>query len=338
MRCCRPALAVALLAPGLLAGCQPYRTEVAQDHYARGIMAMEADDLWRALAELKKAVEFDSKLSLAHAAIGDIHRKQGNHKLAAEAYELACESNPYAFRPHYNLGVTYQQLAGEIAAPEAGDDYIRRAVQVYLRAVTLKPDDFDTNLNLSACYFQQGKYDMAEQYCKASIQATPSNPYAYSNLGIIYDAQNRPYDAIRAYKDSLERDVHQPKLLLNLGSTYLRLGRLAEALHAFELAAKEDPNSPDPWVQIGTCHFLKKDYDQASLAYDKARQLDDRCPDAYRGLGVVYMTQFLLDPGKAELRDQGLAAWNRSLEFDSNQPDLLRLVRKYTPRLANPGL
>ena len=37
-------------------------------------------------------------------------------------------------------------------------------------------------------------------------------------------------------------------------------------------------------------------------------------------------------------RDRAMDAWNRSLELDSNQPDLLRLVRKYTPAPTLPQL
>jgi len=336
----RVTLLACLSGAAALTGCEAAAIDTAVDHYVAGRMAMDAQRYEEALAELEKAIEANPDLSIAHAAMGDIFRKQDQPVQAAGAYERACKANPYAFRPHYNLGVTYQLLSDTAEVAKIAGEYIRRAVGVYLRAVTLRPGDFDTNLNLAACYFQQGKFDLAEHYCKAAIELGPDNPFAQSNLGIIYDAQDRPYDAIAAYKTSLELDVHQPKLLGNLGSTYLRLGRMRDALRAFELAAKEDPTSADPHVQTGVCHYQAKDYAAAQASYEHAVKLDPKCAQAFRGLGVVHMTLWVTanDQDDTTLRDRALAAWDRSLELDSNQPDLLRLVRKYRPEVTGPEL
>ena len=328
-----------LAAGGALGGCDvTWNSDQAIEYYVAGTLAMEQGKYEAALAELAKAVRADPKLSLAYAAMGNIHRKRGDNHQAANAYELACQTNPYAFPPHYNLGVTYQVLAAAAKQARTAAIYVRKAVLVYLRAVTLKPGDFDANLNLSACYFQEGKYDMAEQYCKAAINIDTRNPYAFSNLGIIYDAQNRPYDAISAYKNSLELDVHQPKLLLNLGATYTRLRRPKDAQRAFELATEEDPSFSPGWEQLGSCHYLQRDWPKALAAYQQAALLDPGNAAAFRGIGVVYMSQFLTDRSKTELRDSAMDAWHRSLELNSEQPDLLRLVRKYTPEIALPEL
>ncbi len=321
-----------------LAGCEWLSpTDAAIDHYVSGKMAMDRGDYEAALAELAKAIRTDPKLSLAHAAMGDIHRKQGDHRQAANAYKHACDSNPYAFRPHYNLGVTYKFLADAAKTAKSAGNYLRKSIRVYLRAVMLKPEDFDANLNLSACYFQISKFDMAEKYCKLAIEINPKSPFAYSNLGTIYDAQGRLYDAVRAYKDSLEQDVHQPMLLLNLGTTYIRLGRTKDALRVFELAVREDPNCSAAWEQVGACCFHQKKWDKSLNAYHQAIEIDNRNASAYRGLGVVHMTQFITSDN-AEMRTKALSAWNRSLELDSNQSDLLKLVRKYTPKVTQPEL
>ena len=272
-----------------------------------------------------------------HSAIGDIHRRRGNWELARKAYESACEANPYAFRPHYNLGVMYQRLAEASVTLDRMQRLLRKAINVYLRATVLRPDDFDANLNLSACYFQLGKYQLAERYCKIAIGIRPSSPHAYSNLGIIYDSQGRTNDAIRAYLTSLEFDTHQGQVLMNLGSAYMRQGRLKSAMKTFQLAMEEMPNDAAPWEQIGTCHFHAQEYDKAVAAYRRAITLDGDSPGALRGVGVVYMTQYLLNHN-AELRDKALAAWQASLEIQPNQPDLARLVDKYSPTVTGPGM
>jgi tetratricopeptide (TPR) repeat protein len=287
-----------------------------------------------ALAELAKAIEADPTCSVAHTAIGDIYRKRGSYELARRAYEAACAANPYFFRPHYNLGVVYQSLAEAAKAPDVYDDFLRKACDIYLRAITIQAGDYDANLNLSACYFQLGKYNQAEQYCQAAANLDPKRPEAFTNLGIIYDSQNRLYEAIKAYRQSLELDTHQSKLWLNLGSTLMRQDRLDLAMTSFRNAAKEDPTSSAPWEQLGSCHFRMNQMDKAEEAYQKAIAINHRSADAYRGLGVIYMTQFLADQTKTALRDKGLSQWNTSLEINSNQDDLKKLVEKYTAKKA----
>jgi len=323
------------------AGCNLARRTsetMAFDHYAWGQVLAESGDMDAALAELLEAIRCDPELSVAHAAIGDIHRKRGSHRLAVGAYQNACRANPYAFRPHYNLGVTYQALAQAAQTVEAYTKYLKDAVNVYLRAVVIREDDFDANLNLSACYFQLGKYDLAEEYCSAAITINPKSPQAHSNLGIIYDSQNHLYKAIKAYKDSLEIDTNQPKILLNLGSTYMRQGLCKAALSPFHMAARQNPEDPAPFRQIGQCYYRLKQYDKAVKAYQQALSLNPRDASALRGLGTVHITQYILSRDKGDLRDLGLAAWRRSLEIEPEQKDLIELVTKYTPRDTNPEL
>jgi len=323
----------------LAAGCRAMPNQrLAINHYVRGRLLAEHGAIDAALGELAEAARQNPTLSVAHAAAGDIYRRRGDYELARRSYERACQANPYAFKPQYHLGLTYQTLARAAKAAAQARKYLRRAIQVYLRAITLEPRDFDTNLNISACYFQLGKYDLAEQYCKAAIAIKADDPHAYSNLGIIFDSQNKLYEAIRAYKASLELDTHQPKLLLNLGSTYMRQDRMKQAIHAFELAIAEAPDDAVPWEQIGSCEYRLGRHDEAIKAYQKAVELDAESATAYRGMGVVYMTQFVMDQSKVELRDRALAAWHSSLELDPAQEDLRRFVRKYSPMYAGPEL
>jgi len=310
----------------------------AIDFYANSQMLVDKGDNDAALAELRKAVSADPTLSIAHCAMGDIYRKQGDNVLAERSYETACETNPYAFRPHYNLGVVCQAISDAAGSVQATREQLSKAVRAYLRALVIKDDDFDANLNLSACYFQLGKYDLAAQYCRRAIELDPKSASAYCNLGIIYDSQGDYSKAIAAYDDSLELDVHQPRILLNLGSTYMRQQRWPKAIKAFEMAAKEMPGESAPFEQIGACRFQQGEMDLALAAYRQAVAINPRSAAAHRGAGIVLMTQFVKDRTQTALRDQALEAWHRSLELQANQDDLAKLIEKYQPKPATPNL
>lgn len=323
----------------LVGGCgEPPTREAAIDHFVKGKILLDAGDVEMALAELGKAVKIDPELSIAHTTIGDIHRWQGRWELARGAYENACRTNPFAFKAHYNLGVTYQALAAAAEVAETVREYLVKAVEVYLRAIVLSPSDFDSHLNVSACYFQLGYSAEAEQYCRAALEIDPSSAMAYANLGTIKDSQGSLSEAIQAYEASLEQSPSQPDLLLCLGSAYIRQQRWNAALQAFTEAAAQAPTDSTPWEKTGACYFYLRDFPRAEEAYTRALSLNPQSAAAYRGMGVAHVAQFILDRTRTDLRDRGLEEWRASLTLQPSQEDLRRLVDKYGPAPAAPQL
>lgn len=322
------ALSSVWLALVVLAGCEGTQQR-ALDHYVQGQLLVERGNDDAALKELTTAIKTDPQLTIAHTTVGDIYRRRGDYEHAVASYETACKTDPYDFRPHYNLGVTYQLIAEKTRAPEDYENNMRQAIRVFLRAISIEPDDFEANLDLSACYFQLGKYDLAEQYCRSAIGINAKSPQAFGNLGVILDSQNRLDDAIDAYKCSLELDTNQPTLLLNLGSTYMRLSRPKAALNAYKIAADQDANCAGAYEQMGACYFQLNDYPKAEEAYKTAVTLEPSGASCHRGLGVVLMAEHLQDRTNVELRRRALTEWGISLELQPSQSDLQRLIEKY---------
>jgi tetratricopeptide (TPR) repeat protein len=323
----------------LVGGCvRPVSKDAAIDHFVKGKILLDAGDVETALAELGQAIKIDPDLSIAHATMGDIHRRRGDWEQARAAYESACQTNPFAFKVYYNLGVTYQALATATEVAEKIKEYLGKAVGVYLRAITLRPDDFDSHLNISACYFQLGQVAEAEKYCQLAIQIEPNNAIAYSNLGTIKESQDDLYEAIRAYKASLEQDPNQPDLMIHLGSAYMRQGRFQSALRTFQEAARLVPADSVPWEKAGACYFYLRDFAKAQSAYARALELNPSSAAAHRGMGVAFVSQYIMDRHQTHLRDKGLEEWNASLEIQPDQEDLKHLVKKYTPAYSEPQL
>lgn len=334
------ALLSLLASAALLSGCQSPAPpeEQAINHYVAGQTLADQGKFDDALLELAKATQLDPTLATAHASMGDIYRKENDLPMAEKSYERACDVNPYSFRNHYNLGVIRQGLASATRSADELQQYLRKAVEVYLRAVTLKNDDYEANLNLGVCYYQLGKLDQAETYCKAAIELKPDHPFAYTNLGAVYDSQGKLYEAVSSYKKSLELDTQQPRVLINLATVYVKQGRFKSAIHDYELASRMDPRAPIPLERLGYCHYFQQDYPTAEKYYLAALAVDGRFAEAHRGLGVVYMTQYLMDKSQTAFLDKALVEWNASLEIRPDQPDLTELVRKYTPAFKGPKL
>ena len=327
---CAGILAAALLT----GGCQPQaRPGDSIARYVDGRLLTDTGDLDAALRELNRAVQADPNLSIAHVAIGDIQFNRQNFPKARVSYEAACKTNPYSFDAHYKLGKTYEKLATIAKVAREISSLLSSAARTYLRSIELEPKSYDARLNLSACYFRVGKYDLAEQYCKEAIGIQPTNPVGYSNLGVIHDSQNRLYDAVDAYKKSLELDTKQAQVHMNLGSTFMRQRRYKSALASFRKATGLAPKDPHPWVQMGLCHFYLENDADSERSYQKALSLKADDHAAHRGLGGLWLRQWLMDRKRTDRRDRGLAALRRSLKINPNQPRIQKLIKQYAPQV-----
>ena len=318
----------------VLGGCNQFDAyfqpkDSAEEYVSKATLLIQKGDLAAAIEELDKAISADPTYAPALAAKGDIYRQKGDYKLACVNYEEACDADQYAFGPHYNLAVMYQKLADLSPTLREKHDLLNEAILVHLRALAIKPGSFDAYLNLGACYFQLGKPDLAEQNTRQALRINPRSPSANNNLGTICESKGDYDQAIQVYKASIEADPRQGDILLNLGSLYMQNEHPHSALYTFRTAAKLSPQDAVPWRRMGVCLFRMKKLDEAVRAFQQAIRLDPSNPVAYRGIGVICMYQYIIDPGRTDLRDKALQAWRFSLELKGDQEDLARLIDHY---------
>ncbi len=79
-----------------------------------------------------------------------------------------------------------------------------------------------------------------------------------------------------------------------------------------------------------------RDFEGAELSYKKALAYDWRLPRSLAALGSVNMLRFLKDGSQVDRRDRALEYWHRSLELDSDQPRIRRLIAQYKPVAIDP--
>ncbi|NLF32765.1 MAG: tetratricopeptide repeat protein [Planctomycetes bacterium] len=329
-------LGVAATAALVVSGCQvgprpasAPRPEVAAELFVQSQLRLDENDETAALAALLAAVQADPELSVAHAAIGDIYRQRGDYPMAVRSYERAVEVNAWDFRNHYNCASLHQALASIERAADAIQRHLRRAIELYQRAIVLDRRDYDSRLNLGVCHFQLGQYDQAAEACRQAIALNDAMPEAYTNLGVIYHQLGRNYDAIAMYNKSLERDGLQPLVLMNLGDSYIRVSRYPSAIRSYQQALELAPASATALERLGFCHYFTGDYARAREYYQSALAADERLAPAHRGLGIVCLTLYLQDRSSEALRQEGLGHLRTSLQLDPEQPQLDALIAKY---------
>lgn len=107
--------------------------------------------------------------------------------------------SPDKARPHYNLGVIYQD-SGQTD----------RAIESYQRAISINPVHAKVYNNLGKAYLSKGFVEKAIRYFKLELQVNPDNALAHFNLGVVYLEHDMPDEAGREFRTALSLN---PKLI-----------------------------------------------------------------------------------------------------------------------------
>jgi tetratricopeptide (TPR) repeat protein len=191
-------------------------------------------------------------------------------------------------------------------------------------------------------------YTSAEFQLKAILEKEPSNYQGWFDLGYVYDATNKPEDAIAAYRKSVaaKPDVFESNLNLGLmlahasqpdAATYLRaatkltptaqvdeghyrawlsLGQLLEssdpeeAIRAFEQAEALKPSDPELHLSAALLHQRRNQTAEAEKEFQEVLRLDPANTEASAGLTGIYLKSRRFGEAETYLRKMSAAAPN----------------------------
>jgi tetratricopeptide (TPR) repeat protein len=121
------------------------------------------------------------------------------------------------------------------------------AIDFWLKANKLKPDDYGTIVNLGNAYFESGKYELAEQWYTSALIKNQKDVSVRTDLGTTFMARTPPdFDrAIKEYRRSLEINPNHEQSLHNIVIAYTKKGQAKEAQEMIARLEKVNPNNPD---------------------------------------------------------------------------------------------
>jgi tetratricopeptide (TPR) repeat protein len=138
------------------------------------------------------------------------------------------------------------------AQKQAGQMYydIQRwdeAIDYWLKANKLKPNDYEVIVHIANSYFESGKYELAEQWYTSALTINPKDINARTDLGTTFMARTPPdFDrAIKEYNRSLEVNPNHEQTLHNLVIAYTKKGQAKEASEMMARLEKVNPNNAD---------------------------------------------------------------------------------------------
>lgn len=141
------------------------------------------------------------------------------------------------------------------------------------------------------------------------VELAPAVPFAWSNLGVAYNASHDFTNALDCFRKSLELAPGVAATLKNQGIALRSLGRHGEAVESLRRALQREPNDLELHRELGLAALRAGDAALAERVLHRALQLAPADPHVHNELGVV-----LEALGRG---NDALAEYDRSLELDA---------------------
>ncbi len=294
------------------------RDEAARTYVGIGDELRQAGMLKEALESYESALAVNPRVTAAHMGIGSVYRQTGDLTKAKSAYFNATQIEPDNFDANYYLGLM-RQLTGEVTA----------AISSYLRALAINPDSIDANRDVASAYMQLGRAQEARYYAKRATELDPDSQPAWANLAAVYSLVGEYEQAVLAYRVAAELGELAPPVLLGLADAHIRLDNFRRAINVLERLIADYPTST-AYERLGYAQFKLRDFETALSSFRTAIELDTTEVGAHNGIGVCLMTLYVEGGRENDYqRKQALAAWQRSLQINLNQPKIVDLVARY---------
>jgi len=211
--------------------------EAARLNTQLGIDYMRKGQLDLALEKLKKAIDQDEDLDIAHSVIALIYQQRGDPKLASKHYREALDLN--ADDP-----VTLNNFGIFLCGQGEGED----AEKIFLRSAKSKDNaqPADAWANAGLCLRNQPKArERAEGYLREALRVDPRHPNALATLAQ-YCYDKKDYLRARAFLQRYELASRATAQTLWIGAqTERALGDMASARGYERRLRSEFPESPE---------------------------------------------------------------------------------------------
>ena len=202
---------------------------------------------------------------------------------AEKLLSSASTTSPNHYRVWFDLGALYSLT-----------DRKPQAIDAYKKCVEIKPDVFESNLNLGLLLASSGSTGDAAKYLRAATALKPSQADSASKaLFTAWDAlghalaKDSPDDALTAYQKAEE--LHPKDFDLHLA-----MGRLAERKNNFEVAEKEykqalalNPQSSETLAELTDVYIAGKRLPEAEQSLRDYLKLNPQSATAHVQLGRI---------------------------------------------------
>jgi tetratricopeptide (TPR) repeat protein len=248
----------------------------------------------QAIGVLKKAVAIKKDYAFAWQELGFAYKKTENFTDA-----LKCINTAIALKPDYALA--YQQL-GSV------NEYLKKpdeAIAAYKKCYLNDNKNADACYNIGYIYNEKGKYEMALDWLKKSIEIEPYVD-TYNEMGYAYFKLKKNDEAIKAYENSILLVPTKSNANIGIGDVYrinFSPAKTDKAIEFYKKAIDINEESGNAFYGLGWCYNEKENFDSAIVALQKCIEYDKTYTNAFAELGWAQFSIKKYDESLATLKE-----------------------------------
>lgn len=238
----------------------------AQCHLEAGMLAMGTRQLGQAEGSLRQSLMFDPGLVQAAVALSRLYQMR-NELPAARA--VLAQARPHA--PESN------ELTREMARLCAREGMLTESAGFYAKAVQVEPSNPDLLFEYATALRVRGDHERAIELFKRAIELKPSLTEAKAGLADSLESLGRTDDAQAVVNACIAAKETHPALADIAGRIARRTGRIEEALRYIDLTLSRVRNDPTSKAfrayvlfRAGSLYEQIDEYDKAFDCYRQA--------------------------------------------------------------------
>ncbi|XP_043486322.1 histone demethylase UTY isoform X6 [Polistes fuscatus] len=194
--------------------------------------------------------KLEIKFHIAH-----LYEVQGNYRLAKENYENLLKEK--ALPSHLKADICRQLgwMYHVVDCPTLGvTKQHKQAISIHClqKSIEAEPKSGQSLYLLGRCLAASGKvhdafiaYSNLLYLCRNSVEKSEGNADTWCSIGVLYQQQNQPMDALQAYICAVQLDKSHSAAWTNLGILYESVSQPKDALACYVNASRGNNNTPN---------------------------------------------------------------------------------------------
>ena len=222
---------------------------IANDEVLLGWYRTQEDDQSRQLSS-----QLETRLLEHWRAQGKQHAKQGRFVAAVSAMRESLRIHPNLEESQKSLQqyILQQQQLDELRAQASAmrSTNVEKSVELFLKVISIRPDDAGAQGRLGTLYAQLGEREKAVSYLKQVAELDPDDQYGLSMLGWLSYLDKNFEDAAEYYRRADAIEPYSSKINFLWGSSLARIGRNEDAVERLQDSIKSDPKNLDAMREL----------------------------------------------------------------------------------------
>jgi len=262
-------------------------------HEARGEALAALGRHADAVAEYRKALELDPKLTLARARLASALVASGKAAEAVIEARKATEADPKS-------GEAFAALGSALLAANPKD--WNAAIAEAQQGAFLNPKSTTVQITVGKIFEAAGNYDQASAAYGRALEADPGLGAARLALLQADFARGKVGNSIADLKKLAGEMPGSGEAQLLVGEQMLRKGEFTEAVPILEAATKLLPGSSNAWAFLAEAYRVNRRSDEAAAAFKKAVELSPTNIGYRTTLGLLLGMTGKYEEGEKELK------------------------------------